>query len=49
MKILSRLRRNIIEEGNIYNVKDLFGGLVKENEGQQTLLDNPEFYDIITN
>ena len=48
MKILSRLRRNIIEEGNIYNVKDLFGGLVKENEGQQTLLDNPEFYDIKT-
>jgi uncharacterized protein (DUF1697 family) len=48
MKIFSRLRRNIIEEGSIYNVKELFGVLVGENEVQQTLLDNPKFYDIET-
>lgn len=46
MDIFSKLRRNIINEGNVYKVKDLFGGLIKEN--QTTLLDDPEFYDIST-
>ena len=41
MDIFSKLRRNIINEGSVYKIKDLFGGLIKEN--QTTLLDDPEF------
>ena len=46
MNIFSRLRRNIINEGNVYKIEELFGDLINEN--QTTLLDNPEFYDIST-
>ena len=46
MDIFSKLRRNIINEGSVYKIKDLFGDLIKEN--QTTLLDDPEFYDIST-
>lgn len=48
MNIYSKLRRNIINEGEVYKIKNLFGNLIKENENQVTLLDNPEFYDIET-
>lgn len=44
--IYSKLRRNIIESGGVYKIKDLFGGVIKEN--QTSLLDDPEFYDINT-
>jgi len=47
MNFFARLRRNVSVEGNLYNAKELFGDLLKENE-QQTFLDNPEFYDIET-
>jgi hypothetical protein len=40
--IYSFFRRNIINEGDVYNVKDLFGGLIKE-EGNQITIDDPEF------
>lgn len=45
--IYSFFRRNIINEGDVYNVKDLFGGLIKE-EGNQITIDDPEFYDMET-
>lgn len=45
--INSFFRRNIINEGDVYNVKDLFGGLIKEEENQITI-DDPEFYDMET-
>ena len=48
MNTYSNLRRTIIKEGNVYSAKNLFGNLIKENEKQTTLLDNPEFYDIET-
>ena len=44
--IYSKLRRNIVESGGVYKIKDLFGGVIKEN--QTTLLNDPEFYDIST-
>lgn len=48
MNIYSKLRRNIINEGEVYKIKNLFGSLIKENKNQATLLDDPEFYDIST-
>ena len=44
--IYSKLRRNIVESGGVYKIKDLIGDVIKEN--QTTLLDDPEFYDIST-
>jgi hypothetical protein len=44
--IYSKLRRNIVESGGVYKIKDLLGDVIKEN--QTTLLDDPEFYDIST-
>ena len=48
MSFYSKLRRNIIESGGVYKVKDLFGGVIKEDSNQTTLLDDPRFYDIST-
>ena len=47
MNILSKLRRTVISEGNIYNVKDIFGDLIRE-EVFNPNIDNPEFYDVET-
>lgn len=41
MDFFSKLRRNIITEGSVYNVKDLF-------EGDTPEIDNPDFYDLET-
>lgn len=46
MSIFSKIRRNIILEGNVYKADDLFGNLIKENEKPK--IDNPEFYDVET-
>jgi hypothetical protein len=48
MGIYSNLRRNIVESGGVYKIKDLFGGFILENQDQLSLLDDPEFYDIST-
>ena len=45
MDIYSNLRRNIILEGNIYSVKELFSGFITEDLSN-TEIDNPQFYDI---
>jgi len=47
MCIYSNLRRNIIKEGGVYNVKDIFSETIKEDTETQQI-DNPEFYDIET-
>jgi len=47
MSIYSKLRRNIVESGGVYKIKDLFG-VIKEDSAQLSLLDDPEFYDIST-
>jgi hypothetical protein len=44
MDFFSKLRRNIITEGSVYNVKDLF----EEVEGDAPEIDNPDFYDLET-
>jgi len=44
MNFFSKLRRNIITEGSVYNVKDLFE--VNENDTPQ--IDDPKFYDLET-
>jgi hypothetical protein len=46
MNFFSKIRRNIVTEGGVYKVSNLFGTLVKENETPE--IDNPEFYDITT-
>ena len=47
MNIFSKLRRTIVTEGGVYNVNDLFGSLLRE-ENTPPEIYNPEFYDIET-
>ena len=47
MNIHSNLRRNVVLEGNVYKIKDLFNGLIEE-EFYKPKIDNPEFYNVKT-
>ena len=47
MNIHSNSRRNVVLEGNVYKIKDLFNGLIEE-EFYKPKIDNPEFYNVKT-